>query len=178
MIRARILTSTIEVFKDTSDVDITLCPPRPSESDPSPLGTLQLDPNLSNVLFKYQDPRLIGSIVLAPSPVAINAIYRQADETTQRSSGFRNVRLVVGGFEDWHGDGIEDGQSGEFTVAQEDGSLHEDLEDQIIDSRAEQYMVSYVQDGNEGEDIRTKARGKWTVEAMGRKECGYPAMNA
>ncbi|GAA6064767.1 hypothetical protein JCM10212_004415 [Sporobolomyces blumeae] len=162
---SRIVTSTIEMWQ-CSNVSLKIGT-RPAPDDPNatvqPLGTLQLDPTLSNVTVHYENPEQIGKLVVAPNRVETtdSTRPRSADDpdsaSVARSFGFRSVKLRAG-------------QGEAFELADRDGNLHDPTDSSLVyrpnDPPGElsaQWVISHVD-------------GRWKAEGLRRGAKDYPIL--
>jgi len=143
----RIITSTIEIWK-CSNLKIIVGTPTSDSSNR--LGTVQLDPTLTNVDIVFPNPSTIGKIVLAP--------LLSNDKT---NFGFKGLRLQAG----------EEGEA--IELADDEGNLFNPQEGVRIRPGEDgttlpaQLVVSF--DHGEG--------GKWKMEGLERGAMDYPIMS-
>ncbi|BGP37367.1 hypothetical protein JCM10450v2_001276 [Rhodotorula kratochvilovae] len=146
----RIVTSMVEVWS-SSNITLVVGPASPSSSDePSPLGMLQLDPELHNVSIRYTSPSSAGKIVVSP--------LLTEDASGLRSFGFEQVTLQAG-------------DDAPFVLVDTEGSFHEPQEPRTVISPANppqelarQLVVSY-------------ANGAWRLDGLARGEKDYPVLS-
>lgn len=121
------LTSTIELFGSAS---ITLI--LDVESSSPALGTLQLDPTISDVRIRYSHSSIVGSIILAPN--------RAQDAEGKWTFGFSRLVLSVA--------------ETEFELVDAQGRIHEPGDGAVIAADSEegagmpaQWVVKRAADG-------------------------------
>ncbi|GAA5911038.1 hypothetical protein JCM8208_003964 [Rhodotorula glutinis] len=147
----RIVTSTVEVWASRNLTLVVGAPTTtPTSVGDDTLGTLQLDPDLHNVLVRFSSPTSIGKIVLAP--------LLTEDAAGHRSFGFSHLSFQAGDDEPF----VLVDAEGRFHDPRDLGAVRSPLDNE--QHLARQLVLSHVD-------------GRWKLEGLARGEKDYPVLS-
>ncbi|GAA5885017.1 hypothetical protein JCM6882_007193 [Rhodosporidiobolus microsporus] len=143
----RIITSTVEVF-NSSSLKLVVGPSSSSD-EASPLGVLQLDPTLRDVMVRYTLSTAVGNVVVAPN--------LSTDADGRPSFGFSSITLQAGDDEP-------------FSLFDAEGNLHDpaSVDTPLSPSNPPSDLSRQLVVSREGQ--------RWKLAGLARGEKDYPQL--